>query len=303
VVTLLAALLCAQIAAAEPAPLPRPAEAVEALRYGDWLEAQGDHYRAIGEYQRVRYLDPTGPLAGVAGLRMAGAYAEGGRAEAAVTLLRQIATEAPEPATRAAALYEQGRVRYLAGQPGAAVAPLAAYAKLEAPAGGPGRTPARLLLSLARLHDGDEPGARRELEVVTEGEEPRVIELRLAIDEVARAPRRSPVVAGLLSAAVPGLGHAYAGDAGAAAGAFALNGIFIWATVEAYRDRRPGLGTLLLVGESLWYGGAIFGAVAEAMRFNRDARTAALDGVDRRLRWVVEPVAGGATVGARLPFQ
>lgn len=93
------------------------------------------------------------------------------------------------------------------------------------------------------------------------------------------------------------------GDPLAGAGAFAVNGLFTWATVEAYRNRRPALGTLLLVGESLWYGGAIFGAVAEAMRFNRDARTAALDGVDHRLRWVVEPVAGGAAVGARLPFQ
>ncbi len=301
--TLLAALLCAQVGTAAAAPASRPAEAAEAVRYGDWLEAQGDHYRAIGEYQRASYLDPGGPLAGEAGLRIASAYAAGGKPDAAVTMLRRLATEAPEPATRDAALYEQGRVRYLAGQAGAAVAPLAAYARLEAPAGGPGRGRALLLLSLARLREGDEAGARRELEAIPEREDPRVPGLRLAIDEVARAPRRSPLAAGLLSAVLPGLGHVYAGDPVAGTGAFAVNGLFIWATVEAYRDRRPALGTLLLVGESLWYGGAIFGAVAEAMRFNRDARTAALDGVDRRLRWVLEPVPGGATVGARLPFQ
>jgi tetratricopeptide (TPR) repeat protein len=293
-VTILLALLCAQTAAADP---------VEALRYGDWLEAQGDHYRAIGEYQRARYLDPAGPVASEAGLKMARAYAAGGKPDAAVDVLRRIATEAQESAARDAALYEQGRVRYLAGQAGAAVAPLAAYAKLDRPAGGPGRTSARLLLSLARLRDGDEPGARRELEAVPESEEPRVTDLRLAIDEVARTPRRHPLAAGLLSAAVPGLGHLYAGDPVAGAGAFAVNGLFVWATVEAYRDRRPALGTLLLIGESLWYGGAIFGAVAEAMRFNRDARTVALDRVDRQLTWVVTPVAGGVAAGARLPFD
>jgi tetratricopeptide (TPR) repeat protein len=301
-VTLLAALLCAQ-AAAGPASPPRPDEAAEALRYGDWLEAQGDHYRAIGEYQRARYLDGQGPLGGEAELRMAGAYAAGGRPDDAVALLRRLATDAPDAATRDAALYQQGRVRYLAGQPAAAVPPLAAYAKLEVPAGGPGRTRARLLLSLARLHDGDEGGARGELERVEEREEPRVAELRLAIEEVAQAPRRSPLAAGLLSAAVPGLGHAYAGDAAAGAAALGVNGIFIWATVEAFRDRKPALGTLLLVGESLWYGGAIFGAVAEAMRFNRDARTQALERVGARLRWVVAPVPGGVATGFKVPLD
>ncbi len=300
--TLLAALLCAQ-AAAGPASLPRPAEAAEALRYGDWLEAQGDHYRAIGEYQRVRFLDGQGSLGAEAELRMAGAYAAGGRPDAAVALLRRLATEAPDAVIRDAALYQQGRVRYLAGQPAAAVPPLAAYARLEAPAGGPGRVRARLLLSLARLHDGDESGARGELDLVGEREEPRVTELRLAIEEVARAPRRSPLAAGLLSAAVPGLGHAYAGDAAAGAAALGVNGVFIWATVEAFRDRRPGLGTLLLVGESLWYGGAIFGAVAEAMRFNRDARNQALERVEARLRWVLAPVPGGLAAGFQVPLD
>ncbi len=284
--------------AAPPATPPRPAEAAEALRYGDWLSAQGDLYRAIGEYQRVRYLAPGGALADAAGLAMARAYAQGGKPDAAVIGLRRLAVEASDPATRDAALYLQASVRYRAGQAGAALAPLQAYLKLEPPAGGPGRTAGLGLLALARLRDGDASGARLALEALPAGEAEKAAELRRVLDEVDKAPHRSPVAAGLLSAVLPGLGHAYAGDPVAGAGALALNGLFVWATVEAFRDRRPGLGALLLVGESLWYGGAIYGAVAEAMRFNRDGRAAALDRAERRLRWVVVPLDGGVAAGA-----
>jgi tetratricopeptide (TPR) repeat protein len=295
-----AALAPAPAAAPAPSPAtpPRPAEAAEALRFGDWLAAQGDLYRAIGEYQRVRFLAPGGALADAAGLAMARAYAEGGKPDAAVTALRRVAVEASDAVTRDAALYLQASVRYRAGQAGAALAPLQAYLKLEPPAGGPGRTAGLGLLVLAKLRDGDASGARLALEALPAGEAEKAADLRLALDEVAGAPHRSPVVAGLLSVVLPGLGHAYAGDPAAGAGALALNGLFVWATVEAFRDRRPGLGALLLVGESLWYGGAIFGAVAEAMRFNRDGRAAALDRAERRLRWVVVPLDGGVAAGA-----
>jgi hypothetical protein len=128
--------------------------------------------------------------------------------------------------------------------------------------------------------------------------------LARATDDVAASPRRSALTAGLLSAAVPGLGHAYAGDAWAGAGALALNAAFAWATWEAFDGGRPGLGLVLGAATSIWYGGAIFGAVAEVMRFNRDVRAERLEAAEARFRWVLEaaPLPGGGAAGVRGRF-
>jgi len=197
-------------------------------------------------------------------------------------------------------------LRYATGQAQAAVALLKAYLSRDPPAGGPGVGRARLLLGLAHLRAGDDTGAHAALEGIRR-DDPLSLEgarLRLRLDEVASAPHRSPIAAGLLSAALPGLGHVYAGNSVAGAGALALNGVFIWATVESFRARRPAAGTLFLVGESIWYGGAIFGAVAEAMRFNRDGRAQAIGAAEAPLGWVfgVAPLPGGVAVEVRVPL-
>lgn len=304
--TLLVALLCAAAphapadAAREP---PAAATFAEAARFADWLLERGDFYRAIGEYQRALFLDPGRDPSAIE-LRIARAYAGGGKPDAAVGVLRGILERGRDRAARDEALFEIGRVRYRAGAAAEAAAALEPYVAIEEPAGGPGPERARLLLSLSLLRAGDGNGARAVLDAFAPGS-PHARDagdLRAAIAEAERTPRKSPVLAGVLSAAVPGLGIAYAGNLGAGAAALALNGLFAWATVDAFRDRRYGLGALLLVGESIWYGGAIFGAVAEAMRHNRDARDAALRGIDERFKWVFAFEPGGATIGFRAAF-
>jgi hypothetical protein len=295
-VTALALLVA--LAAAQPCATAAD-RADEAAGFAGWLFERGEFYRAIGEWERALYLDPASPAATERRLRIAVAYAAGGRAEAAVAGLRGVMDEAKESTSRDGALYLMGLVRYGAGEPGAAAAALASYVRLAAPGGGPGTDQARLLLSLAYLRADDRRQARLVLDEVGKAgpHAAQAAALRVALEEVERAPRRSPALAGVLSAVVPGLGHAYAGDPAGAAGALALNGLFVWATVDAFRDRRYGLGSLLLVGESIWYGGAIFGAVAEAMRFNRDARLEAVGRVEARFRWVFDLSQGAATVG------
>jgi tetratricopeptide (TPR) repeat protein len=298
--TLLVPALLALLAA-DPTSPPAPPAAVEALRFADWLHARGDYYRAIGEYQRVLFLAPGTTEAARAGLEMARAYARGDRPDAAVAVLRELAASSPDGARRELALFEQGLVRLRAGDAERAVPPLASYAALPARSGGPGPGRAQVLLGLARLRLGDLAAARLAFGASTR--DPTVAgrssDLDAALAELERAPTRSPLAAGLLSAAVPGLGHVYAGDPWAGAGALALNGAFVWATVEAFRGGRPGLGLVLATAGSVWYGGAIFGAVAEAVRFNRDGRELALERAEARLRWALElaPLPGGAALG------
>ena len=306
--TLPVALLAMALAAAPPATgaPPDPPVAVEALRFADWLQARGDHYRAIGEYERYLFLAPGGAETSRAELEIARAYARGGKADAAVSVLRRLAAEAPEPAVRDTALFEQGLVRLRGGTPELALPPLSTYARLDAPSGGPGPGRARVLLGLSHLRLGDVPAARAEFDLAARAPDVagRKADLDLALSGAEQAPHRSPVAAGVVSALVPGLGHVYAGDPWAGAGALALNGVFIWATVEAFRADHPALGVVLAAAESVWYGGAIFGAVAEAHRFNRDARDLAAERAEARLGWALElaPLPGGAAAAVQGSF-
>lgn len=281
-----------------------PGGAEQAVRFGDWLAARGDLYRAIGEWQRALYLAPDAPGAEAVELRIARAYGAGGQPEPAAELLRRLEVHGRTAAIRDEARFERGRLRLAAGDAPAAAAALEAYLRVPEPEGGAGPSPARLLLGLARLRLGDAGGARAAAAEIPAAD-PLAREAAAFVQSVAAfesAPRKSPLAAGLLSAAVPGLGHFYTGAPAAGVTALAVNALFVWGTVEAFQDGRPALGALLAVGEVIWYGGAIFGSVAEAHRFTRDARAAALAGAEGGLRWLVLPAPGGISVGVGGPL-
>jgi hypothetical protein len=262
-----------------------------AARFGDWLFERGDYYRAIGEYERAMFLGADASSAERLTLRMGQAYGRGGQLEKATELLRLLSERAEDRSVRDAAAFEIGYARLVARRWDLAAMALHRYSELEAPAGGPGPSRARLLEGIALLHAGGQD--QRAAEVFD------LASRDLAVREVARdlgaealslrrAPSKSPVVAGALSAVVPGLGHLYVEEPAMAAAAFLLNGVFIWATVESFHGRRPGAGIVFLVGESLWYGGAVFGAVADALRYGREARVERLEALDSRYRWLSE---------------
>jgi hypothetical protein len=71
----------------------------------------------------------------------------------------------------------------------------------------------------------------------------------------------------------------YLGQWGVGALAAVWNGIFIFALVDSIVDRSYGQAALIGLIELIWYGGTIFGAVAGAHRFNRDARRIVADGL------------------------
>lgn len=81
-------------------------------------------------------------------------------------------------------------------------------------------------------------------------------------------PRKDPTTAGVLAAIVPGLGHTYVTRYRDASVAFILNGLFIWATVEAFNRDHNVLGVILGILELGWYTGNIYSAVNVAHKYN-----------------------------------
>ncbi|MGE5842736.1 MAG: tetratricopeptide repeat protein [Deltaproteobacteria bacterium] len=91
-------------------------------------------------------------------------------------------------------------------------------------------------------------------------------------------PYKDPTTAGILSA-VPGLGHAYCERYKDGLVAFLLNGLFIWATIEAFHEDQEVLGAVLGFIELGFYSGTIYSAVNSAHKHNRKVRDDFLQGL------------------------
>ncbi len=84
-----------------------------------------------------------------------------------------------------------------------------------------------------------------------------------------KLPLKSPALAGVLAAFIPGLGHAYVSRYEDAMVAFLLNGLFVWATAESFHEDHNVLGGILTFLEIGWYTGNIYSAVNVTYKYNR----------------------------------
>ena len=91
-------------------------------------------------------------------------------------------------------------------------------------------------------------------------------------------PYKDPTTAGALSV-VPGLGHAYCERYKDGLVAFVLNGLFIWATIEAFHEDQEVLGAILGFVELGFYSGTIYSAVNSAHKYNRKLKDDFLQGL------------------------
>ncbi len=91
-------------------------------------------------------------------------------------------------------------------------------------------------------------------------------------------PYKDPTTAGALSV-VPGLGHVYCERYKDGLVAFLLNGLFIWATIEAFHEDQEVPGAVLGFVELGFYSGTIYSAVNSAHKHNRKLKDDFLQGL------------------------
>ncbi len=142
--------------------------------------------------------------------------------------------------------------------------------RAAAVAGASARPEASYLAGLAHLQLGDPASASQAFAGTTGDWADRGQALS---EQVARwqVPHKRPVLAGTLSAVLPGAGQAYVGRWGEAASAVLVNGLLIAAAAELYRRELwfgAGAVTFLELG---FYGGGIASAANGARRANRVA--------------------------------
>ena len=278
---MLATLLCALLQAAPPPP--------NALGFADHLLDTGDNYRAIGEYKRYLFDNPEGNLRDEAELKIGIAYLRGERYAEAALFFDLLAQKAADPARRALCLFGESDARYLEGEYGVAANGFSRLGADEA-ASAAVRSRARYLAGWAALLSHDAAGAREAFQAAG-GDARFGLKARQAFADVrdeSALPHRSPALAGVLSAVVPGAGYLYLGQPGIAAAAFAWNGLFGVGVADAAIHHLWGVTAVLAVFEAMWYGGAIFGSVSGAHKYNRDAWLNYVDGLKASHDWTAE---------------
>lgn len=267
----------AEPGASTPAPPAGPAQpgsmagepaASRTLGFADSLMRERDYYRAITEYKRFLHDHPEDPRTFRARQGIAEAYRAGGKLElAAAAYLVLAAAAAPGSASREAE-FQAAECFYQARQ--YAVAEAHYRTLLEESPDHPRRDLAQYRRAWTLIGREQYAEARRLLAEMSPDSPFHAAARGLAarLDEASDIRSRSPVVAGVLAALLPGSGHLYAGRTGDAALSLLVNGVFAFGTYEAAHHENYTAAALLGLFGLGFYLGNVFGAVNAAEREN-----------------------------------
>lgn len=131
---------------------------------------------------------------------------------------------------------------------------------------------ARLELAFLAISEGDDAEARQQLTAIrTEELAGRAAHIQQSMNDLAGTDK-NPLIAGGLSAILPGAGHYYAGRRRDATFAFLSNALLLAATLESFDENLDVLGGILALCEVGWYTGTIYSAVSLTHRHNNQQR-------------------------------
>lgn len=245
------------------------------LGLADAFLAEGEYYRAITEYKKFLFLFPDSGKAGYALYGVGTAYYRGEEYEPAARTFAAIQEKYGRGAHAAPSAYFEGVSLWKLGRFVRARAALDRVAALDpsseyAPLSGIGK-------SLLAYDAKDLSGSREELErfLASYPHDPRAERVRQTIalfDRDGEAPRKSPAVAGVMSAILPGSGYMYAGRYGDGVVALIVNGLFIAGTVAAIHQENYAVAAIVGGIGVPFYIGNIYGSANAATKWNIGVR-------------------------------
>jgi tetratricopeptide (TPR) repeat protein len=240
--------------------------------FAQHLFIQGEYYRAITEFKRFIYYFPDDERVGLAHLKVTEAYVRGRWWREGLRSAQDALTGKLNPELRSGIYFLQG-ICYLRLQQ--AQEAMDAFEQVLALTHNAAlREQAQYLKARALLREDLWKEAIEVLEKVNPLSALGASARQGAASIRSHTPPKdkSPWVAGLLAAVLPGAGHLYAERWRDAGLVFAVNGAFTGATLEAIDKENPTLAGVLAFTELIWYSGNIFSAVGSAHKHNRRLR-------------------------------
>lgn len=253
------------------------------LAFARHLFDREDYYRAITEFERVRFENPDSPEAEMATLGIGDSYARAGMHEQAMREYEELALRAPQESEAGRqALLRLMAVHYARRSFGAVISTGERYLERHPNAPEQAGVLALMASSHQRLGEEEEAGLRLEAMRGLPLPPAKVGEFASALDEGREIPRKSIRLAGGLSAVLPGAGQAYADRWTDALLAFSINAAFIYGAYESYDRGEEAFATFLVLMETIWYTGNIYNAMNSAAKFNRHAEDTFYDNLHVR---------------------
>jgi tetratricopeptide (TPR) repeat protein len=245
------------------------------LGLADAFLAEGEYYRAITEYKKFLFLFPDSGKADYALFGVGTAYHRGEEYEPAARTFAAVLEKYGKGAHAAPSAYFEGVSLWKLGRFDRAEAAFDRVATLE-----PASEYAPLSLigkSLLSYDARNVPGCRGELARFLENhpQDARAERVRQTIallDGNREVPRKSPAVAGVMSAVVPGSGYMYAGRYGDGVVALIVNGLFIAGTVAAIHQENYAVAAIVGGIGLPFYVGNIYGSANAATKWNISVR-------------------------------
>ena len=275
----------------------------QVLAFADHLLDQGDAYRAITEYERFIFMFPDDTKVPEVELRIALCYLDGNKAEPARRRLRDLMAKKPDALTARRATLMLAQSYRAEGSYGPAATELDQY--LSANPDAENLDPVRLFDGMCHFQAGENELAREVLGEVasTSGLHKASADLAMEMEKYSGLSRKSPVVAGTLSAVLPGAGQVYVGRRQDAVLAFLLNGVLIWAAYESFDNGENVTGVLLSAVEAGWYFGNIYNAMNSAHKYNRRERERFFETLEVRFGPLWAPADGGLGAAGGVGFR
>jgi len=248
--------------------VPSLGTAKEISSFADALFEDKDYYRAVTEYKRLIFHFPGSPLSKAARLKIGLAYLEGGKYQPAMTAFQEVTSLYPDEPIYWEALFYLGETFYRMGDYENGLGSFALVEKKGLTKGLKERAAIKKGWSFVRMRKW---GLASETFRGLAGTGNGIILGKLSdkVKEGSGIPRKSPGLAGVMSAILPGAGQLYIGRKKDAAVSFLLNGAFILGAIEAFRKEENAIGAILVFFEAGWYTGNVYSAVSGAHKFNR----------------------------------
>jgi tetratricopeptide (TPR) repeat protein len=250
----------------------------EQFRFAEQTMEKGDTLRAVVEFERFLHFFPDDKRVPKARLLMAQCYLNAKDYESARKILNEALNVYRGTLVGGKALflmgesyYEQGLYeeaeRYFKGV-------LGAYSDPEL------RNSASYRLAWIQMQTGKWQEASETFKTVGAGSPLFLNAQDLSVKSLGgeQLPYKDPTIAGAMSV-VPGLGHVYCERYKDGLVAFLLNGLFIWATIDAFHGDQEVLGAVLGFIELGFYSGTIYSAVNSAHKLNRKVKDDFLQGL------------------------
>jgi TolA-binding protein/TM2 domain-containing membrane protein YozV len=252
-------------------------ESAPVMAFADDLYRRGDYYRAITEYERFIFLNPQADAVARARVQVGMCYYRGGKWEAARDeFLHAKEQYGSRPEGREAWLM-LAKTHYRMEKYTTAEALLEEYIRSFPDDEHSGDAHVMKGICLARF--GNTQWARDSFSRIPTNSVRRadVESLDNLTDRLETVARKSPALAGSLSAVIPGAGQLYVERPRDATVSFLINGVTIAGMLAAFHNHEEVVGCLFGVLESSWYFGNIYNASMGARKYNTRRREALFD--------------------------